>query len=818
MSLLLAAIGSLVLSSQEKVHERVEVVYQEILARVFKGDRLVPGLKAEDFALFEDGKSMAIAHCQELRRSLASPEVPVGAAAAPSARGRLFVFLLWLDEESREWPKAWEHFLCHVYRAGDRVVLSDGTRTIEVSSPEKDGEKIKAFFAAMAEGQRHRKAEKNRLVKELEALAAKIYDDLGFNPFGEKAQHPSTDGTGPLPPGLKADLEKDYMDQFTQHFKAVINEYRLVRLKGYRSWLDGLAGALKAVEAEKWALVFMQNERLPLINRDGRLFRETPMMQNTANELRRMMDEIERQVQLDNDMTGYVRDLRSQFVGANATFHLFLCDAAKESLANEHLQWQPVFSSWESAFRQISADTGGQVSSTKRLGEAMERAAASEDIYYVLTYQPVEGPDRRRELRIEMRSPDLKAVYSRKLVLGDLFPLKVRGLEWRDGILKVSLADFQRTYGDAGLRGQLRIAIRAEAQGREPLTSSSEIHPAEAAVDVELALKFPASGRYVVKVEVEDRLTKRRAQAQKEIEVLTQAPPSPALQALPPAPPISAELAGVLDLAADYCRRLKEGAFRFYCLEDVKERYLERNPVKQIVQTTERSWQYDYQITGAGGEINERRRLIRDGARKVDKEVSKLETRFASRYSVFLPVTLLAVENRPTYSYRLLGRDRVKRRRCTIVEVLPRLAGGGGIAQGKVWIDEEDGSVLKIEINPSGVAGVEELEKAAQNLLARLLLEVTHLYLVEHEGLRFPSMTMFREAYVFEKTVTTQKAEIPFASGEGKKPASASTIVEIPKVEQARREVEFYRLHQDYGKYRFFEVQSREKIKDPSSS
>ncbi len=811
LSLALVAAVSLVLPGQEKVFERVEVVRQEILVRVFADSRLVPGLKAEDFTLYEDGKKVEINYCRELRRSLVQPESTTGASAAAVRRPRLFLFMLWFNEESREWPKAWEYFLTKIYRPGDRIILCDDEQVIEVSSPEKEQEKLTAFFARMVEGLKQKKNNKVRLVNELEKAVVDFYNSLIFNPFGYQAAHPTNDGN--LPPGLEVDTEKGIVDQFKQQYKGIVDEYRLTRLKEYPRLLERLAGALKSVDAEKWVLVFLQNERLPLLDREGRLIKEARMKQTTSNELQHVMDEIDKQLQLEPGITSYVRDLQPLFIGANATFHLFLSDAEGERTPNEQMRWKSVFSSWEGTFRQISADTGGRVADSTLLGEALQKAAASEDIYYVLTYPPAAGAEKRRELRVEMNRPGLKAVYSRKLALGELFPLKIQGLNWQDGILKIVLSDFQRMYGEAGLTGRLRISVRAEMKGRVPLVAEKEIMPAEPAVDLGMALNFPAPGRYLVKVDAEDLLSNNKVHAEKEIEILSPQPREAVAVSAEAALP--ADLAAVLDLAAGYCRRLKEGAFRFFCFEKIEEKFLERNPLKQQVETIERRWEYDYQITGAGGEINEQRRLIREGTRKMDKENASLATRFSSHYSVFLPVTLLATENRKRYTYRLLEREKVKSQRCAVVEVLPRGPGSGAIAQGKVWIDEQDGSVLKIEMSPRGVAGVEALEKAAKNLLARLLLEVTHFYLVKQNDLRFPSMTTFREAYVFEKTVSSQKSEVPFSNSEGKNPTSGSTVVYIPKLEQGRREVEFYRLRQDYEKYRFFEVESHEEIKEP---
>ncbi|MBN2345300.1 MAG: hypothetical protein JXO51_02845 [Candidatus Aminicenantes bacterium] len=785
------------LAGQERVHERIEVIYQEILVRVFDGGRPITGLKAGDFLLYEDGRPVKVAYCRELRRSLAQPENEPGTPAEAKARPRLFLFMLWFNEESREWPKAWEYFLEKVYRPGDRVVLSDGAQVLELSSLDRDKEKTAAFFASMNVDLHWKRLDKIRLVGELEKSVTEFHEDLVFSQ-GDREELPSA----------REAREKSFLHRFQSGYLAALNEYRLARLKGRPAWLENLAGALKAVEAEKWALVFLQNERLPLLHRDSRLFRDAPMLQETLSELKRFMEDSEREIKLNSDVMGYLRDLRPLFVGANATYHVFLSDTAGDEIFNEHLQWQPVFSSWEGTFRQISADTGGKVINSTRLGEALRQAAEREDVYYVLTFKPSAGDKRRRDIKVDVKRPGLNTVYSRKLQLGELFPLKIQAMEWWDGKLTVSLADYQRTYGEEGLAGKLQVSLRAAVSGGAPLTAAREVTPKEPAADVAFALNFPTPGHYLVEVEVSDLLTGNRTRSGKEIDVAP--PPAPVPQEIKDLPQIldltavldrAAELDAVLQKAAGYCRRLKEAAFRFYCLEKVEERILERDPLMRRVDPAERRWHYDYQITGADGMIQERRRLILDGTHKVEREDAALETRFSSHYSVFLPVTLLAVENRREYSYRFIEREEVKDRRCAVVEVLPSQPQSSGIAQGKVWIDEADGSVLKIEMSPRGISGMEALEKAARKMSAELILNVIHWYLVGHDGLRFPSETQFIEQYRFDKSLANR----PQIDVRGYHP---STTV----LETRVRFVEFYRLQQRYEDYRFFEVESREEI------
>jgi len=86
---------------------------------------------------------------------------------------------------------------------------------------------------------------------------------------------------------------------------------------------------------------------------------------------------------------------------------------------------------------------------------------------------------------------------------------------------------------------------------------------------------------------------------------------------------------------------------------------------------------------------------------------------------------------------------------------------------------------------------------------AELVMEVIHWYLVDHDGLRFPSQTEFIEQYRFDK-VLADRSQIDVR---GYHP---STTV----LETRVRLVEFYRLNQLYEDYRFFAVESREEIKN----
>jgi hypothetical protein len=499
--LLLTASLALLAHSQERIYEHVEVINQEVLVRVFLGGKPVPGLKLEDFVLFENGQKIKINYCRERRRSMAGDEAPATSGPAAARRERLFLFMLWFNEESREWSKAWDYFLKNIYRPGDHIILSDGEQVLEVTAPEKEGEKLVEFFKKTTAGWKRKKMEKTRLVRELENNVAAFRDDLVISA------------------GKDSTFEFQLLADFKRRYRGAMDEYLLPLRRGYPRWLQRLAESLKVVDAEKWVLVFLQNERIPLISRDGRLFRETPMPQEIHVALRQLMEETERQLQLSTDVIGYFSELQPLFTSSDATFHLFLCDAADETLATEHMQWKPVFSSWDETFRQISASTGGHVNDTTRLADAIQEVAAAEDVYYVLTYLPAEGKEAQRSLKIEVNRPGARIVHSRKLTKGELFPLRIKGLEWQDGKLKIALTDFQRQYGESGLAGHLRLGVQAQTKGKKTLSGEIEIMPKEAEVTVELALRFSASGRWKLKIEAKDLLSGNRTSAMNAVEI-----------------------------------------------------------------------------------------------------------------------------------------------------------------------------------------------------------------------------------------------------------------------------------------------------------
>lgn len=114
-------------AGQDEVMERVEVTNRELIVRVFDGGEPVSGLTRDDFMLTENGTPVAITSCRQVRRALAPADMTARDAnesMETKRRGRLFLFLMWWNEESPDWPGAWKYFQKNIFHPGDRIILA----------------------------------------------------------------------------------------------------------------------------------------------------------------------------------------------------------------------------------------------------------------------------------------------------------------------------------------------------------------------------------------------------------------------------------------------------------------------------------------------------------------------------------------------------------------------------------------------------------------------------------------------------------------------------------------------------------------------
>lgn len=222
------------------------------------------------------------------------------------------------------------------------------------------------------------------------------------------------------------------------------------------------------------------------------------------------------------------------------------------------------------------------------------------------------------------------------------------------------------------------------------------------------------------------------------------------------------DIQGILARCAAYCERLRTAALHFVCEERIVEniyptryRMSSMSGTRTITYSSPSpgkpgrySWRYDYQLIKKGSSIDQKRVLLEFNKKKADPQGEAVKPpRFYSENPVFGPIGFFDKNWHDRYEYIFLKRDRVLDREAIVLKAVPRAAIENKPNFGTVWIDVEDDSILKIEVEDSSLAGYEQVLEAAEKRGLEPDFLTVHEYGVVKNGLRFPSRTLFEERY-----------------------------------------------------------------------
>ena len=234
----------------------------------------------------------------------------------------------------------------------------------------------------------------------------------------------------------------------------------------------------------------------------------------------------------------------------------------------------------------------------------------------------------------------------------------------------------------------------------------------------------------------------------------------------------------VLKGVREYCRRLERAALDFVCLEEVSEkidasrekqeadvrvdprvisgvggagRMASSRPISSNPAAADdkgHRYLFDYQFVRRAGDVKENRVLLeKDGKKAKPKEKPPQMAVFSCSEVLLLPVKLVDERVSEYYDYRLLREDALEGVEVWVLEVSPRLSIKGYLG-GRLWIDQRDSSVLRVEWDPTTFGRYEAIrQNAARYKEAPEVTSYTDFGLAKN-GVRFPSLDYTEEAYV----------------------------------------------------------------------
>jgi len=226
-----------------------------------------------------------------------------------------------------------------------------------------------------------------------------------------------------------------------------------------------------------------------------------------------------------------------------------------------------------------------------------------------------------------------------------------------------------------------------------------------------------------------------------------------------------AKLKNILKKTAAYCERLKKMALFFVCHENIEEKiyfysrtkvfvsedYESSTPMPKVNLKQRRmkrsTYVYDYQMIKKGDKEEEKRILLKEGKKERQIENAELKIRgYKAKFLVYGPVGFLSHYWQNHFNYEISGQDEINGIKTIVISASPTEPREENYYFGKIWVDENDFSILKIMWDAKTLEGYEE--KAFPGVTKSLSWEV--FYEVEKNGVRFPSRQLIKDIYLTE--------------------------------------------------------------------
>jgi hypothetical protein len=201
---------------------------------------------------------------------------------------------------------------------------------------------------------------------------------------------------------------------------------------------------------------------------------------------------------------------------------------------------------------------------------------------------------------------------------------------------------------------------------------------------------------------------------------------------------------------------LNEVALDFVCKEEITEKYIVHYNTGSFGRSSfvrekeaRHKYVYDYQFIHKDNRKSEKRILLEKDDIRKRKEVKSLNTAmFHFENVIFGPNTLLGEDRQPFFNYQMIGEEFMDGERALIIEARPRSWVPRKIQSGKVWIKENDFSILKIEWDQDPMLNSESIKKLAKKYKAKPQIKQTTVFGFEKNGIRFPSLYTIEEVYI----------------------------------------------------------------------
>ena len=429
--------------SQEKLREEITVIAVEVPVRVIHKDQVVKGLVKENFEIYENGVKQEITSFKIISRKISADEEE----AKVKKKKRLFILIFNVFDYNEAIEEGIDYFFQNIFHKEDQLFILTENRIINI-------EMGKDLSTAVFNLKKTLKGYK--LISSQSTLQA--LKNLNYE--AEKLLNILQGGGGGISTPSQALLR--YFDNYKRIWLEYKKNYITPDVDRYRS----LINRIKMFEGEKWAICFQQREIFPRLKSAGRLDNE---IRNWLSSQVDSQDQVwsqliqTRQIELQRSFDiseSFPSDkLRDLFIEVNATFHLILLKSLRYVFSQD-FELMEVSQDYEDCFKKISSSTGGSYHFLNKVPEALQKAADSEDYYYLLVYSPKEDRSKKkREIEVKVDKSGVDIIYLKHVPRKEAPPITITDFEAGQKTIKFLLINYKMAKTEEKLTGIADIKI-----------------------------------------------------------------------------------------------------------------------------------------------------------------------------------------------------------------------------------------------------------------------------------------------------------------------------------------------------------------------
>lgn len=466
-------------ANQEEIEEKVEVINIEVPVRVIHKGQPVGGLKKSDFLIYENGKLQHIHGFNQYRRKIEISDITLDVKLPTiEYKPRLFVLVFSLTDFHLDMEKGIDFLFEKILRENDRImVLANNTLIPEktISNLETDKENLKTIV------KKESKIARQQLIKvllDIEEILARS---------GKKTSTMTIRGSVSA-----IDFYKSFYQDLLNYFVHYKKNYLLPDINKFHNFAE----YLDKVDLEKWVINFYQLEmfpRLKIKNRNAVNQVLNAALSDCSQEagqnialalvLQRLMISLDREMNMADDFP--IEEISNLFLRVNATFHTVFM-RTHDTTMSRNFNYNRIASDLESSLKEITKKTGGESIGSNDLEKSLEKIAEKEDIFYILTYEPLDKQQKKRKITVKLKDKSFKLIYNNNVV-PDFFKdflerkkkkspeIKIKDLKCEKQILSFNIVDFKTQKSENRFEGQVEIHIKIMDDEKKVIFNRSKI-------------------------------------------------------------------------------------------------------------------------------------------------------------------------------------------------------------------------------------------------------------------------------------------------------------------------------------------------------